>query len=92
MASLGAMIGVCQRCSVTNSSLLANLEEFRDNPCQTLGIGIPAKSRIVAGTNLYIEGSPYTQLRYNEPMSTGRRIAREIKTAVEKKVLDKIVY
>jgi len=55
-------------------------------------IAFEVSSRIVAGTNLYIEGSPYTQLRYNEPMSTGRRIAREIKTAVEKKVLDKIVY
>lgn len=38
--------------------------------------------RIVAGTNLFIHGSPYTWLRYNEPMSTGRRIAREIKTAI----------
>lgn len=39
-------------------------------------------ARIVAGTNPYINGSPYTDLRYNEPMSTGRRIAREIKTAI----------
>lgn len=37
--------------------------------------------RIVAGTNLFMEGSPYSQLLYNEPMSTGRRIAREIKLA-----------
>lgn len=37
-------------------------------------------SRIVAGTNLYISGSPYSDLL--EPgMSTGRRIAREIKLA-----------
>jgi 5-formaminoimidazole-4-carboxamide-1-(beta)-D-ribofuranosyl 5'-monophosphate synthetase len=55
-------------------------------------IAFEVSSRIVAGTNLYIEGSPYTQLRYDEPMSTGRRIAREIKTAVKKNVLDKIVY
>ncbi len=34
--------------------------------------------RIVAGTNLYINGSPYSWLYWNEPMSTGRRIAREI--------------
>ncbi len=37
-------------------------------------------SRIVAGTNLYISGSPYSDLL--EPgMSTGRRIAREIRDA-----------
>jgi 5-formaminoimidazole-4-carboxamide-1-(beta)-D-ribofuranosyl 5'-monophosphate synthetase len=40
-------------------------------------------ARIVAGTNPFINGSPYTDLRYNEPMSTGRRIAREIKKAIE---------
>ena len=40
-------------------------------------------ARIVAGTNVSVEGSPYTYLRYNEPMSTGRRIAREIKHAVK---------
>jgi 5-formaminoimidazole-4-carboxamide-1-(beta)-D-ribofuranosyl 5'-monophosphate synthetase len=48
-------------------------------------------ARIVAGTNPYIEGSPYTWLRYNEPMSTGRRIAREIKTAIKKSQLKKIL-
>jgi 5-formaminoimidazole-4-carboxamide-1-(beta)-D-ribofuranosyl 5'-monophosphate synthetase len=37
-------------------------------------------SRIVAGTNLFISGSPYSDLM--EPgLSTGRRIAREIKHA-----------
>ena len=37
-------------------------------------------SRIVAGTNLYVAGSPYSNLV--EPgMSTGRRIAREIRLA-----------
>src|SRR3990167_8490720 len=40
-------------------------------------------ARIVAGTNPFIEGSPYTALKYKEPMSTGRRIAREIKQAIE---------
>lgn len=39
-------------------------------------------ARIVAGTNPYVAGSPYTQLYYKEPMSTGRRIAREIKQAI----------
>ena len=40
-------------------------------------------ARIVAGTNPYINGSPYTWLKYNEPMSTGRRIARDIRQAIE---------
>jgi 5-formaminoimidazole-4-carboxamide-1-(beta)-D-ribofuranosyl 5'-monophosphate synthetase len=40
-------------------------------------------ARIVAGTNPYIGGSPYTFLLYDEPMSTGRRIAREIKNAIK---------
>jgi len=48
-------------------------------------------ARIVAGTNPYVEGSPYTALKYNEPMSTGRRIAREIKNAIKKKQLKKIL-
>ena len=47
-------------------------------------------ARIVAGTNPYINGSPYTDLRYNEPMSTGRRIAREIKIAAETDQLERI--
>jgi|TARA_Y100000310_G_scaffold316358_1_gene367980 5-formaminoimidazole-4-carboxamide-1-(beta)-D-ribofuranosyl 5'-monophosphate synthetase len=48
-------------------------------------------ARIVAGTNPYIDGSPYTALRYKEPMSTGRRIAREIKIAIKKKQLNKVL-
>jgi 5-formaminoimidazole-4-carboxamide-1-(beta)-D-ribofuranosyl 5'-monophosphate synthetase len=47
-------------------------------------------ARIVAGTNPYIEGSPYTALRYDVPMSTGRRIAREIKMAVKEGRLDEV--
>ncbi|HEY9085319.1 MAG TPA: formate--phosphoribosylaminoimidazolecarboxamide ligase [Candidatus Tyrphobacter sp.] len=39
-------------------------------------------ARIVAGTNLFIDGSPYSYLYYSEPMSTGRRIARELKNAL----------
>ena len=53
---------------------------------------IEISARIVAGTNCFINGSPYTYLLYDEPMSTGRRIAREIKNAVKlnrlKEVLD----
>lgn len=48
-------------------------------------------ARIVAGVNPYTNGSPYTQLRYKEPMSTGRRVAREIKTAIDKNQLDKVL-
>ncbi len=48
-------------------------------------------ARIVAGTNPYIHGSPYTWLRYKEPMSTGRRIAREIKLAIKQNKLNKVL-
>ncbi len=48
-------------------------------------------ARIVAGTNPYTNGSPYTDLRYNEPMSSGRRVAREIKLAIESGQLDKVL-
>lgn len=49
-------------------------------------------ARIVAGTNVYTEGSQYSQYSYKEPMSMGRRIAREIKTGILKNKLSKIVY
>ncbi|MEK7110072.1 MAG: formate--phosphoribosylaminoimidazolecarboxamide ligase, partial [Patescibacteria group bacterium] len=52
---------------------------------------IEISARIVAGTKLFIEGSPYADLLYNEPMSTGRRIAREIKIAIKKNKLKKIL-
>ena len=48
-------------------------------------------ARIVAGTNPFTHGSPYTWLRYDEPMSTGRRIAREIKMAVEQDRIEKVL-
>jgi 5-formaminoimidazole-4-carboxamide-1-(beta)-D-ribofuranosyl 5'-monophosphate synthetase len=48
-------------------------------------------ARIVAGTNPYVNGSPYSWLRYDEPMSTGRRIAREIKLAIEQDKLNEIL-
>ena len=47
--------------------------------------------RIVAGTNLFIEGSPYSWLTYDEPMSTGRRIAREIKLAIAKNKINLLI-
>lgn len=48
-------------------------------------------ARIVAGTNPYINGSPYTSLKYEEHMSTGRRIARDIKQAIKENKLDKVL-
>lgn len=42
---------------------------------------IEISCRIVAGTNLFVDGSPYAALFFDEPMSTGRRIARELKEA-----------
>lgn len=52
---------------------------------------IEISARIVAGTNIFINGSPYSHLLYDEPMSTGRRIAREIKLAIKQKKLDRIL-
>ena len=49
-------------------------------------------ARIVAGTNLFPIGSPYSCYLFNEPMSTGRRIARELKQGIAKKQLQTIVY
>ncbi len=48
-------------------------------------------ARIVAGTNIFMQGSPYSTLFYDEPMSMGRRIAREVKNAESSKQIDKIV-
>ena len=47
-------------------------------------------ARIVAGTNPYISGSPYSEF-IQPDLSTGRRIAQEIKYATRLKVLDKIL-
>lgn len=47
-------------------------------------------ARIVAGTNPYVAGSPYSEL-IQPDMSTGRRIAQEIKFAAKKNLLEKIL-
>jgi 5-formaminoimidazole-4-carboxamide-1-(beta)-D-ribofuranosyl 5'-monophosphate synthetase len=47
-------------------------------------------ARIVAGTNPYVSGSPYSEL-IQPDMSTGRRIAQEIKYAAKKNLLEKIL-
>lgn len=48
-------------------------------------------ARIVAGTNVHMDGSPYTYLKYGTQMSTGRRIALEIKRAIAQDNLDKVI-
>ncbi len=47
-------------------------------------------ARLVAGTNLYPMGSPYADYVY-ENMSCGRRIAREIRCAIDANQLDKVL-
>jgi len=47
-------------------------------------------ARIVAGTNPYVSGSPYSELIQND-LSTGRRIAQEIKYANNKNLLTKVL-
>ncbi|KYK21666.1 5-formaminoimidazole-4-carboxamide-1-(beta)-D-ribofuranosyl 5'-monophosphate synthetase [Thermoplasmatales archaeon SG8-52-4] len=47
-------------------------------------------ARIVAGTNPYVSGSPYSEL-IQPDLSTGRRIAQEIKFAAKKNLLEKIL-
>ncbi len=46
-------------------------------------------SRIVAGTNPFIKGSPYSNF-IEEDLSTGIRIAREIKMAIEKDEMERV--
>jgi 5-formaminoimidazole-4-carboxamide-1-(beta)-D-ribofuranosyl 5'-monophosphate synthetase len=48
-------------------------------------------ARIVAGTNPYIQGSPYSYLLYGNNMSMGKRIALEVKNAIEKDRLEELV-
>lgn len=48
-------------------------------------------ARIVAGTNPYMNGSPYSDIKYDVPMSTGRRVALEIKNAIKQDRLSEIL-
>ncbi|MHA1793502.1 MAG: formate--phosphoribosylaminoimidazolecarboxamide ligase [Promethearchaeota archaeon] len=48
--------------------------------------------RIVAGTNFFIPFSPYSYIMWGEPMSMGRRIAREIKDAFDVGRIDEICF
>jgi len=47
-------------------------------------------ARIVAGTNPYIAGSPYSEM-IQPDLSTGRRIAQEIKYAAKKNLLHEVL-
>ncbi|MCX8175044.1 MAG: formate--phosphoribosylaminoimidazolecarboxamide ligase [Candidatus Micrarchaeota archaeon] len=66
------------------------LETVVDENLQFYAFEISA--RIVAGTNIYPQGSPYTIYQWKEPMSMGRRIAREVKLAAKAGKLPKIIY
>lgn len=48
-------------------------------------------ARTDGGTNTFMNGSPYSYLSHGEPMSIGRRVAREIKKALEEGGLEKII-
>jgi 5-formaminoimidazole-4-carboxamide-1-(beta)-D-ribofuranosyl 5'-monophosphate synthetase len=52
---------------------------------------VEVSCRIVAGTNLFIDSNPYGALLYDEPMSMGRRIARELKHAIEQDRLAEVL-
>ena len=54
-------------------------------------ISFEFSARIVAGTNLYISGSQYSNFLFENGMSMGRRIALEIKKAINKRKLDTIL-
>jgi 5-formaminoimidazole-4-carboxamide-1-(beta)-D-ribofuranosyl 5'-monophosphate synthetase len=72
----GGMIGpFCLECIVTDN---LNVKVFE------------ISSRIVAGTNPFISGSPYSDL-IQPGVSSGRRIAQEIKYAKEHNQLGEIL-
>lgn len=48
-------------------------------------------ARIVAGTNVFMSGSPYAYLKHGKPMTTGRRIAMEIRESIEQGRLKEIL-
>lgn len=49
-------------------------------------------ARIVAGSSVGIPASPYSYILFGENMYMGRRIAREIKMAVEKDMLEELIF
>ena len=72
----GGMLGpFCLECIVTDDMRIKVFE---------------ISSRIVAGTNPFISGSPYADL-IDPGISTGRRIAQEIRLAKEKGILNEVL-
>ncbi len=49
-------------------------------------------ARIVAGSNVGVPYSMYSYVLFGEPMYAGRRIAREVKLAAGKNMLEELVY
>lgn len=47
--------------------------------------------RIVAGTNVYMSGSPYLALYWGEEISVGRRVAREVRMAHEEGRMKEVI-
>jgi 5-formaminoimidazole-4-carboxamide-1-(beta)-D-ribofuranosyl 5'-monophosphate synthetase len=54
-------------------------------------IAFEISARIVAGTNPYGSGSPYTYFQTGEQVSMGRRIAREIKDGIKTGRLEELI-
>ncbi len=54
-------------------------------------VAVELSARIVAGTNLYPAGSPYSRYYFAGEMSTGRRIALEIREGLQQGRLTQIV-
>ena len=94
---LGEAISMAQRVIQTSQKLMGPKGLFGPFCLETIITSseeiyvIEISARIVAGTNCFINGSPYTYLNYDEPMSTGRRIAREIKNAIKQNKLKEVL-
>ena len=54
-------------------------------------IAFEISARIVAGTSVWIPTNPYAYIYYKEPMYAGKRIAREIKNAIQDGMLGEIL-
>jgi 5-formaminoimidazole-4-carboxamide-1-(beta)-D-ribofuranosyl 5'-monophosphate synthetase len=54
-------------------------------------IAFEFSARIVAGTNLYVSGSQYSDFIFQNGMSMGRRIALEIKNALKNRKLEAVL-
>ena len=94
---LSEAVQMAERVVKTSQKLMSNKGLFGPFCLETIITSseeiyvIEISARIVAGTNCFINGSPYSYLLYDEPMSTGRRIAREIKNALKQKRLKEVL-